>query len=101
MATTYYNELGKSPRAPEAACGRAVTRNPPTDTPPRCSEEHRVTRGNQVVLKPSETARRLAICVTTLRRLTDRGKLETVRLGRAVRFRTSDVQRIQQEGVRR
>ena len=52
------------------------------------------------LLEANEAATQLGICKRTLRRLVIRGKLETVKLGtRTVRYRCSDIMRLQASGV--
>lgn len=52
------------------------------------------------LLKPKEAASQLGVCTHTLRRLVLRGEIKAVRLGpRAVRYRTSDIFRLQTTGV--
>jgi len=48
-----------------------------------------------------EVAKRLACSPATVRRLGTRGVLRQVRLGRSVRYRSSDVTRLVTEGVPR
>ena len=51
------------------------------------------------LLRLDEAAAALAVSTRTLRNFVYRGEIEPVRLGRAVRFRSSDVARLQQRGT--
>ena len=44
------------------------------------------------LLKIADVAKRLAVSVTTVRRLIAAGKLQTVRIGRALRIRPDDLE---------
>ncbi|MCH7791336.1 MAG: helix-turn-helix domain-containing protein [Planctomycetes bacterium] len=56
--------------------------------------------GLDQLLTVNQAARALAICPRTLRRLVIRGDIVPVRMGpRAVRYRSSEVLRLQREGV--
>lgn len=44
------------------------------------------------LLKVTDVAERLSVSVTTVRRLIDKGKLQTVRIGRSVRIRPEDLE---------
>lgn len=45
----------------------------------------------QLLLKPADAAKALAICERTLRALTARGQIVAVRVGRAVRYHVADL----------
>ena len=63
--------------------------------------EARTHAGLDRLLTAAEVARELAICRRTIQNLVYRGELTPVRLGRAVRFRSSEIARIQANGIRR
>jgi excisionase family DNA binding protein len=52
-----------------------------------------------ILLKGTQAAERLAVCENTLRKLAAGGAIPRVRVGRAVRYRESDVARIIRTGV--
>ena len=53
------------------------------------------------LLTAAEAAHELAVCARTLRNFVYRGELTPIRVGsRAIRFRSSDIARIQVEGIR-
>jgi excisionase family DNA binding protein len=54
---------------------------------------------NNQLLTSSQVAERLAISRATLYRLTGEGKLVPVRIGRAVRFRPEDVDKLIEESL--
>ncbi len=52
-----------------------------------------------ILLTGAQAAERLAVHPNTLRKFADGGAIRRVRLGRAVRYRASDVARIVRTGV--
>ena len=55
----------------------------------------------EVLLKTEEVARRLNVSPLTIRAWRFQGILPCVRLGRAVRYRPGDIEKIQEKGLKR